>query len=123
MNPLPVMGGYTPADLQNLGMPRLYFKLLRRHAAAKAAPANLNAEPETLTASTGTLTPTNLDPEPGTGNSEPNLNGRPVKVPRPRSKIAKLPAELQQNLNAMLADGRPYRSIINWLSQGGHPGF
>ena len=162
------MGGYTPADFQNMGMPRLYYKLLRRHAAAKASQSNLNApesvsstpqpatcdaaqpiqestaaltaEPHasTLMAQTQTLTvgrsaclaeaserrQVHAEPNLNASAAAPNLNAPAlVKVPKPRSKVAKLPQDVQNNLNAMLADGRSYTQIIHWLSGGGYPAF
>src|SRR5688572_7931721 len=72
MNSLHLMGGYTPADFQNMGMPRLYFKLLRRHAAANASQANLNPtdpEPKTEDSELETLTVGQDSVEPSNGRA------------------------------------------------------
>lgn len=84
------------------------------------APANLDPIPPASTGSTG-------DTETLTGSrmvsGQPNLNSRAVKVRKPRSKIARLPIDIQHHLNAMLAGGRPYPEIIHWLNTHGYPGF
>ena len=46
-----------------------------------------------------------------------------LKSARPRSKIARLPKEIQDNLNAMLAAGCPYMDIIRDLNAQGYPGL
>jgi hypothetical protein len=68
------------------------------------------ANPETLTV--GRVVP-----------NAPNLNGRAVKLPKPRSKIGRLPKAIQDNLNTMLANGCPYSEIIRCLNDHGYPGF
>jgi len=47
----------------------------------------------------------------------------PVKVPKPRSKIARLSVDIQHNLNTLLAAGCPYSDIIRNLNDQGYPGF
>jgi hypothetical protein len=89
------------------------------HAPTELPPltANLNAEPRTGNPEPETLTVGRGVP------AEPNLNPVAVKVPKPRSKVARLPKDVQVNLNAMLKHGRPYGEIIAWLFNHGHPGF
>src|SRR5437016_2155084 len=43
-------------------------------------------------------------------------------VPRPRNgKVAKLPQTIREQINQMIDDGLPYRSIINHLRQANPP--
>jgi hypothetical protein len=46
-----------------------------------------------------------------------------VKPSQPRSKIARLPADIQTNLNTLLATGCRYRDIIHSLKAQGYLGF
>jgi|SRR5688572_21061401 len=82
------------------------------------------------------LTPLNLNAN-RTANPEPlalmprrescgvAVKDRSVKVKRrkPRSKACRLPKDIQDNLNTLLADGRPYADIIRFLNDRGYPGF
>ena len=40
-----------------------------------------------------------------------------------QGKIARLPAEVRDHVSQLLHDGKPYRSIVAWLIEQGHPGF
>src|SRR5688572_29807879 len=90
-------GGSTPLSLS-----------IQPGSGPETADVNLNAEPRT-----GNPEPLSLTM--GRNSVEPNLNSRNLnktaKVPKPRSKIARLPQDLQLHLNAMLKDGRPYGEI------------
>ena len=77
---------------------------------------NLNAEPRTRNPEPVSLTV-------GRDSVEPSLNGVPVKVSKPRSKIGRLPKDIQDDLNAMLVHGRSYTDLIHWLNDQGYPGF
>jgi hypothetical protein len=116
-------GGYTPADLQNMGF---FF-----HAVHAFDPI------PTLTEST-TLTAAESSPviEPG-GSAEPDFNATQpetvVKVdgelrasavnPNRRGKVARLPQPVRENLNTLLYTGSSYQQIITWLNAQGHVGF
>src|SRR5688572_2787308 len=76
--------------------------------------ANLDAEPETLTP---------LAPEQSSGNAEPSAPPVKPERRRRRSKACRLPAEVQLNLNTMLAGGCRYRDIIRSLNTQGYAGF
>jgi Protein of unknown function (DUF3486) len=41
----------------------------------------------------------------------------------PKGKIARLPADIRNQLNEMLSDGLAYHNIVAWLEEHGHPGF
>jgi hypothetical protein len=41
----------------------------------------------------------------------------------PKGKVARLPANIRNQLNEMLYDGFPAPDLIAWLDQQGHPGF
>ena len=41
----------------------------------------------------------------------------------PKGKIARLPANIRNELNEMLYDGTAYNKIVAWLEEQGHPGF
>jgi hypothetical protein len=43
--------------------------------------------------------------------------------PKRRSKIARLPKALREELNFMLDQGATYQTIIDWLTSQGHAGF
>ena len=93
MNPLPFIHGYTPADLQNMGMTAAAFH--RRSADVNPEPLNLNAAP---------------------GRSV-------FKPRKRCSKASQLPPDIQLSLNTMLARGCRYRDIIHSLNAQGYPGF
>jgi hypothetical protein len=40
-----------------------------------------------------------------------------------KGKVARLPAKIRNELNALLYDGESYTKIIAWLDQQGYPGF
>ena len=40
-----------------------------------------------------------------------------------RSKISKLPKDIQDQVNTMLDEGATYQSIVDWLTTKGHPDF
>jgi hypothetical protein len=81
-----------------------------------------------------TLTPRDSDPVQIGNRKSEILNGTAltplreirvsvVRLPKPRSKIARLPVDIQTNLNTMLAGGCPYADIIRNLNAQGYPGF
>jgi len=43
--------------------------------------------------------------------------------PKRRSKVARLPKAIREQLNLMLEEGATYRVIIDWLTSKGHPDF
>ena len=116
--------GCTPADLQNMGLTALFLL---------GGDPNLNASPpssiEEPASENSTLTAPNqiLTPDSNSGTLTPLrasvVKARPVKVPKPRSKIARLPEHIQANLNTMLASGCAYADIIRNLNDHGYPGF
>ena len=112
------LGGYTPAELQYMGMAHLLY-----------------ADPLALTPEYGV--PHSCGPEnaePGTANPEPisplaltlePIVNRKSKIVhrKPRSKVFHLPPDIQLSLNNMLANGWPYRDIILSLNAQGYTGF
>lgn len=52
-----------------------------------------------------------------------NTNTNPGINPKPRSKIARLPKAIRDQLNDMLEEGASYKQILKWLASIGHPNF
>lgn len=44
-------------------------------------------------------------------------------TPKRRSKIARLPKAIRDEINLMLYEGAAYQTIIDWLASKDHPGF
>ena len=137
MNRLPNLGGYTPSDLQAMGMAHLLYPdpsaLTPSDRSADSLSA-LECGGLTLISIPNNTAPINLNAEPRTLNPEPispltltplrALGGSVVKFRRrPRSKASQLPPDLQLSLNTMLANGCPYRDIILSLNAQGYTGF
>ncbi len=51
------------------------------------------------------------------------VKAKAVKPRKPRSKVARLPAEIQFHLNVLLRNGSSYAQAIHWLSGQGYSGF
>jgi hypothetical protein len=115
MNRLPNLGGYTPSDLQDMGMSvLLYFSpltltapstLIGRGLGEGESPVSRLQEPASDPL---TLTP-------------PRIANRRTR--KPRSKASHLPPDIQLSLNTMLANGCAYRDIIRTLNAQGYSGF
>jgi hypothetical protein len=84
-----------------------------------------NSKPRTANPELLALTLKSQPVTVGRDSVEPNLNGMSVKPKRrrPRSKACGLPPVIRDNLNTMLARGRPYNEIIHYLNDQGYPGF
>jgi len=116
MNRMPDLHGCTPSDLENMGMDFLLHLAL-------TAP-KLNAESGTTNpepVSPLTLTPLRDLSASVLTQRNPGLSG--VKSRKPRSKASNLPPDILLSLNTMLAAGRSYAEIIQYLIDQGYPGF
>src|SRR2546422_4709853 len=132
MNRLPNFGGYTPSDLENMGMDFLLHLALTAERSVSAEP-NRSADGPSASqhgvppfrGSVGSLVNRGSSiahPEALTADQTVNRKSRIVHR-RPRSKAFHLPPEIQLSLNAMLAAGRRYTEIIHCLNDRGYPGF
>jgi hypothetical protein len=80
---------------------------IQDQASSIQSSSNENSEPQTL------------DSEPATAPPPP-----PSPVARKRrGKIAALPKDIREELNARLEANHSYETIIRWLARKGHPGF
>jgi hypothetical protein len=84
---------------------------------------NLNISPGSLTVGRTVPAEPNLNAASESLTPLCELRDSVVKPSQPRSKIARLPTNIQTNLNTMLARGCPYIDIIRYLNVQGHPGF
>ena len=117
MNQLPNLGGFTPSDLENMGMDFLL------HSALTAASEH-GVPP--LGGSVGSLV-NRTSPIVNSGEALTPLREVDPSVVkarrRPRSKASHLPPDIQLNLNTMLAAGHSYADVIRSLNAQGYPGF
>ena len=122
MNPLLSIPGYSPSDLQDLGLlPLVYFQnrtlTVGRSLPAERLPASRIQEPASELQT--------LTPAPNLNASTPcsSVHFAPSVLKKPRSKISRLPKPIQTNPNTMLASGCPYMDIIRYLNTHGFPAF
>ena len=94
-----------------------------------SAPLTLTPEPGDIVNRKSKIEnpPETLTPGPNLNASTPRASvlsaSSVLKSTRPRSKIARLPKEIQDNLNTMLARGCRYNHVIRYLNDQGYAGF